>query len=153
MKQALAAFPIGLLFGAGLVISQMVNPAVVLGFLDITGAWNPSLAFVMGGALIISTIGYKLILRNPGPLLAKSFQLPTKQDIDPKLVIGAALFGIGWGLSGLCPGPAIVGITLAPQKIGVFILSMIAGILIYKFGDHLLSKSLSAGSQKTARAD
>ena len=96
----------GFLFGLGLVIGGMSNPAKVLNFLDLAGSWDPSLAFVMAGALAVTFIGYKLVFRQPRPLLAARFHLPELKQIDRRLVLGAAIFGVGWGLSGFCPGPA-----------------------------------------------
>ncbi|HAK63942.1 MAG TPA: permease, partial [Alphaproteobacteria bacterium] len=97
MNQSISAFAVGIVFGIGLTLAQMVNPAKVLGFLDLAGDWDPSLAFVMGGGLAVAAIGYRLVWRRRQPLFAEIFQLPTRKDIDPRLVTGAALFGIGWG--------------------------------------------------------
>jgi len=97
MKLSVSTFFAGLIFGAGLTVSQMVNPTKVIAFLDITGDWDPSLAFVMGGALIVTFIGYKFVLKSTTPLFEKNFRLPTRKDIDTPLLLGAALFGIGWG--------------------------------------------------------
>jgi uncharacterized membrane protein YedE/YeeE len=104
------ALTAGLLFGLGLSVAGMTQPAVVLGFLDLFGAWNPRLLFVMGGAVLTTAIGYRWVLRRGRPLLESSFKLPTARDIDRRLVIGAALFGIGWGMAGYCPGPALASI-------------------------------------------
>jgi uncharacterized membrane protein YedE/YeeE len=129
-----SAFASGLLFGLGLIVSQMVNPAKVIGFLDIFGHWDPSLAFVMGGAVALSAAGYALIRRRGHPLLAPRFELPTRRDLDLRLIGGAALFGVGWGLAGLCPGPALVAMMFGPWEIAVFVGAMVAGMAIY----HLL---------------
>ncbi|MEM6294024.1 MAG: YeeE/YedE family protein [Myxococcota bacterium] len=102
------AFAAGLLFAAGLVLGGMTNPAKVLGFLDVTGAWDPSLAFVMGGAIAVFAPGYWLMARRSGSLLGDPLNLPTRSTIDARLLVGAALFGVGWGLAGYCPGPALV---------------------------------------------
>ena len=111
MARHLVALLAGLVFGLGLVISQMVNPAKVIAFLDLFGNWDPSLAFVMGAALIVTAIGYRLVWRRPRPVLAERFQVPGNRKLDARLAIGALLFGLGWGLVGLCPGPAIAAIT------------------------------------------
>src|SRR5690242_18565008 len=97
----------GIIFGAGLTLSDMTNPARVSNFLDFAGSWDPTLIFVMAGGLAITTLGYKLILRRSSPLADEKFHLPTLRQIDPPLVGGAALFGVGWGLAGICPGPAL----------------------------------------------
>ncbi len=123
----LLVFVAGLVFGSGLIISGMTNPAIVLAFLDITGAWNPALLFVMGSAVLVTTVGYHLIFRLGQPLFATRFSLPEKTDIDRRLVTGALLFGVGWGLVGLCPGPALASLTAAPLKTGLFVLAMLAG--------------------------
>ncbi|MES0810431.1 DUF6691 family protein [Roseibium sp. SCPC15] len=101
------AFAFGLLFGSGILISGMGNPAKVLNFFDLAGTWDPSLAFVMGGALLVTAIGYRLVFRMQKPLLAQAFSLPSKQDLDVRLLGGSAIFGVGWGLSGFCPGGLI----------------------------------------------
>src|SRR5512145_2928214 len=107
MPLILSAFASGLLFGLGLIVSQMVNPAKVVGFLDVFGTWDPSLALVMGGAVAVSALGTVLARRRGVPVLASRQEIPTRRDLDPRLIGGAALFGIGWGLIGLCPGPAL----------------------------------------------
>lgn len=132
MKSTLAALCSGLVFGLGLTISQMINPAKVLGFLDITGNWDPSLLLVMGGALITTLVGYRVVLRAPKPRFADRFRLPTPKDIDGRLVGGAALFGVGWGLVGLCPGPALAGLTIGGPQSWIFVAAMIAGIGLSK---------------------
>ena len=121
----------GLTFGAGLLISGMVQPTKVLGFLDIFGAWDPSLAVVMVAALAVAVPGFMLAGRRPGPLLAKNYSWPTKTGIDGSLVAGAAMFGIGWGLVGLCPGPALESLaTLSPGVI-VFVVAMAIGMVAH----------------------
>jgi uncharacterized protein len=118
----------GIVFGIGLVISGMANPAKVLNFLDLAGSWDPSLGFVMGGAMIVTTIGYRLTFMQPAPVLDTKFHLPLATQIDLPLMIGSALFGIGWGLSGLCPGPALTSLTLLAPGTLVFVPAMLAGI-------------------------
>lgn len=118
----------GLLFGLGLILSGMANPAKVLNFLDIAGTWDPSLAFVMGGAIAVALPGFWLIKHRTKPLAADQFQIPTRRDISRDLVLGAAIFGIGWGLAGFCPGPALVSLSGAAPTTLTFVVSMIAGI-------------------------
>jgi len=118
----------GLIFGVGLVISGMADPAKVLNFLDGAGSWDPSLAFVMAGAIAVTATGYWLTLRRSKPILEQSFHLPTVSEIDRPLVAGAALFGLGWGLVGFCPGPAITSLGLAATATLVFVPSMLVGI-------------------------
>lgn len=127
-----SAFASGLLFGLGLIVSQMVNPAKVLGFLDIFGNWDPSLAFVMGSAVAVSGLGYLIAKRRGVPVLAPRLEIPTSRDLDPRLIVGAALFGIGWGLVGLCPGPALVGLTFGPWQVSIFVAAMVAGMTIFR---------------------
>lgn len=122
----------GLLFGAGLAVSGMMNPGKVVGFLDLAGAWDPSLAFVMGGALVVTAIGYRLVGSRGRPLFDARFHLPTAKSIDPRLIGGAALFGIGWGISGLCPGPAIAAATTGISDILIFGAAMLAGVGLYE---------------------
>lgn len=119
---------IGLIFGVGLVISGMSDPAKVLNFLDLTGTWDPSLAFVMGGAVAVTFIGYRLVWRQPAPLAAPRFDVPIRTDIDSKILLGPAIFGLGWGLSGFCPGPALTAIGLAAPGTLAFVPAMIAGM-------------------------
>lgn len=130
-KQLLAALAAGIVFGLGLVVSQMVNPAKIVGFLDVTGKWDPTLLFVMGGALAVTIPGFRWILKRPHPLFARGFLLPTRTDFDPRLIAGAAVFGVGWGLAGFCPGPAVTAlVTLGPQVL-VFFVAMLAGSFAY----------------------
>lgn len=119
---------LGLLFGVGLIVSGMGNPAKVLNFLDLFGTFDPSLAFVMGGAVVVAFVGYRLVLARPAPLLAERFQVPTRTDIDVRLILGPALFGIGWGLGGFCPGPAFTALGLGAPGTLVFVPAMLAGM-------------------------
>ena len=134
MKMLVALFT-GTLFGVGLSVSGMVNPAKVLGFLDVAGDWDPTLAFVMGGALLVTGPAIPVILGRPRPLLAAKFEVPTRKTLDARLLGGAAMFGVGWGLSGFCPGPAVAA--LVPALIGglpavlAFTGSMVAGMFLY----------------------
>ena len=132
MLPILGALVSGLLFGLGLTISHMTDPARVLAFLDLFGAWNPSLAFVMAGAVAVAAVGFALARRLEAPLLAPCFQIPTRRDIDIPLVAGSALFGIGWGLVGLCPGPALTDLSGGLWQILVFVAAMIAGMAAFR---------------------
>lgn len=133
----------GLVFGVGLIVSGMTSPAKVMGFLDVTGAWDPSLAFVMGGAVMTALPLFRLARRRARPIAGESFDSPPTTPIDGRLLGGAALFGIGWGLTGVCPGPALVDVTIAPFGIGGFVLAMVAGIV---FSSRVLRPFLAATS-------
>jgi len=124
----LAALLSGLLFGAGLAVSGMVNPAKVLNFLDLAGTFDATLVFVLGGAVVTTYIGYRLVLARGRPLFAGRFQLPARTDIDARLLAGAAIFGIGWGLSGFCPGPAIAAVVSLRPEPFIFLVAMAAGM-------------------------
>jgi len=128
----LASLASGIVFGLGMAISGMTNTDRVQGFLDLAGAWDPTLAFVMAGGMIVTFIGYKFILKNPAPLLADMFHVPTKTDIDKPLLIGAVLFGAGWGLVGYCPGPAVAGLSYGYTATLIFVPTMIVGMLLAK---------------------
>lgn len=119
---------LGLLFGIGLVVSGMSDPAKVLNFLDLAGTWDPSLAFVMIGAVLVAFLGYRVVLKRDRPLLASAFRLPTAKDVDARLLAGAAIFGVGWGLGGFCPGPALTALGLAAPGALVFLPAMFAGL-------------------------
>ena len=134
----------GILFGLGLSLSQMVDRERVLGFLDLAGTWDPTLLFVLGGAVSVSVITFRFILRQRHPVLGAKFRLPTRQDIDPPLIAGAILFGIGWGISGYCPGPGIVAIILGTWNPVLFLVALAAGMLAYQ-GYIGLSKPPSEG--------
>jgi uncharacterized membrane protein YedE/YeeE len=127
--QILAAALLGLLFGLGLVISGMSNPAKVLNFFDVAGSWDPSLAFVMGGALAVTAIGYRFVLRWPRPVFEPKFHLPSAKDIDPALVLGSALFGVGWGLSGFCPGGVIPAVGTGRIEPLLFLAGLLVGLI------------------------
>lgn len=120
----------GLIFGIGLVISEMANPAKVLNFLDVTGTWDPSLAFVMAGAIAVAAAGYWLVFRRSRPLISDSFHVPPRWPIESRIIVGAALFGIGWGLAGFCPGPAVTSLALGAPGTLAFIPAMLAGVAI-----------------------
>ncbi|MFD1200191.1 DUF6691 family protein [Brucella gallinifaecis] len=127
-----SALLIGLIFGIGIAISGMMNPAKVLNFFDITGNWDPSLAFVMGGAILIAIPGYHLVLARKAPLFETKFQLPDTKLIDAKLIAGSTLFGIGWGIAGFCPGGALPALGTLHPKALVFVAALIIGLLIAK---------------------
>jgi uncharacterized membrane protein YedE/YeeE len=130
--QAVVALLCGIVFGAGLAISGMANPGKVTAFLDVAGDWDPTLLVVMASALATSSAGYWLARRRERPLFAGAFALPTRKDIDAQLVGGAALFGIGWGLVGLCPGPAIAGLARGSIAIYAFAAAMLAGVALHR---------------------
>ena len=128
-RRSLAALLAGTLFGIGLAVSQMVNPEKVLAFLTVVGDWDPSLAFVMVGAIAVTFVGYRLSASRP-PLFADSHSLPTSTTLDRQLLFGAVIFGLGWGLAGYCPGPAIAGLSSGSIEPPLFLASMIAGSLV-----------------------
>lgn len=138
MKLA-TSFLAGIIFGVGLVVSGMTNPQKVLNFLDVAGRFDPSLAFVMGGAVVTTLIGYKLVLPLGKPLLGDRFQLPTKSELDTPLIAGSALFGIGWGLGGYCPGPALTSLSFGMTATFVFVVAMMIGMWA---GRQVLSRSV-----------
>ncbi len=123
----------GLIFGIGLSLSQMINPEKVQNFLDISGGWDPSLAFVMLGALAISLCSFRIVLQRPAPLLADSFHISKKRHIDKPLLLGAMIFGIGWGMSGYCPGPAVAAMGLLSKEAFVMVGSIYAGFFAHKW--------------------
>jgi uncharacterized membrane protein YedE/YeeE len=118
----------GTLFGTGLAMSGMTDTAKVQGFLDLFGNWVPDLAFVMGGAVLVTAIAFRFVLKRQAPLLVEKFHLPTARDIDPSLLAGAALFGVGWGLYGYCPGPAVAALAYLDWQPAIFVLAMLAGM-------------------------
>ncbi len=140
----------GVLFGFGLALSQMMNPAKVLNFLDVAGHWDPSLMLVMGGALMLTIPGFRLILKRPAPLLDGRFHLAESSAIDARLITGSSLFGIGWGLAGLCPGPAIAGLVTGSLPILGFVATMLAG---YQLMDWLEAKWPPQAAASVAPAD
>ncbi len=129
MARVLAALLIGLVFGTGIALSGMINPAKVLNFFDVAGSWDPSLAFVMGGALAVTAIGYRLVLKRPAPLFDARFHLPAHREIDLPLLAGAGLFGIGWGIAGFCPGGSIPALGLGEPAALIFVAAMACGIV------------------------
>jgi uncharacterized membrane protein YedE/YeeE len=125
------SFFVGLLFGLGLIVSGMTNPAKVIGFLDFAGAWDPSLAFVMGGAILIGSGGFALAKKRQRSLLGAPMHLPTSTKLDKRLVLGSLAFGIGWGIAGFCPGPAIVSAAAGQPKAWIFVAAMLSGMALY----------------------
>lgn len=133
--KVLAGYLAGLLFGLGLAISGMTDPARVIGFLDVAGSWDPTLIFVLGGAVVTTFLGYRLVWRRPAPLLETRFQLPTRRDLDVRLLGGAAFFGIGWGLSGYCPGPAVASLPGLSWPLLMFLVAMMSGWWLARRGE------------------
>lgn len=130
-----SSFLVGLLFGVGLIVSGMANPAKVLGFLDLAGDWDPSLAFVMIGAIALASIGFFVSRRTGKPLLDETKHLPTKKKIDRQLIVGSAIFGVGWGVAGFCPGPVVVAVGAGKFGAVIFLAAMLAGMLAFKLFD------------------
>lgn len=128
MRRLLPPLASGTLFGAGLALGGMTDPARVRGFLDLFGAWDPTLAFVMGGAVLVMAIAWRIQPKLANPLFAEKFSLPDRSDITAKLVFGSALFGIGWGVAGLCPGPAVAALVIEPVSAVIFVVAMLAGM-------------------------
>lgn len=145
MRHVLPGFLVGLLFGAGLALSDMINPARVLAFLDIAGRWDPTLAYVMAGALVPSAIGYMLARRMERPLMDREFRIPQNRVIEPQLLAGAAIFGIGWGLVGFCPGPAFAALGFGLWQPWLFVLAMLAGMVLHRFYQDRLMRPRKAG--------
>ncbi|WP_193560527.1 DUF6691 family protein [Dankookia rubra] len=131
----MAALAAGLLFGLGLVVSGMVNPAKVLGFLDVAGDWDPSLAFVMAAAIPVATLGFRLGGRMQAPLCATAFAPPARRRIDARLLGGAALFGVGWGLAGFCPGPALASLSFGGWRALAFVAAMLVGMGLFRLAE------------------
>jgi uncharacterized membrane protein YedE/YeeE len=135
MQRSFAAFVAGLIFGLGLVVSHMIDPAKVLGFLDIAGNWDPSLVFVMIGAIPVAAIGFGATRARRAPVLDTQFHGPARTRVDAPLAVGSTLFGIGWGLVGYCPGPALTSLALGRWQSFVFAAAMLVGMLGYRFRD------------------
>jgi uncharacterized membrane protein YedE/YeeE len=133
MSDIFVGLTAGFIFGLGLCLSGLADPALVLGFLDVAGAWNPTLLFVMGAGLIVTLIGYRLVLGRDRPLFSPRFNLPTSTAIDSPLISGAVIFGIGWGLAGYCPGPAVVSLASGRPEVVVFATAMITGMIAVRW--------------------
>ena len=135
-----AALGAGLVFGAGLILSGMTDPGKVIGFLDVAGRWDPSLAFVMAGAIVVGFFGFALAGRRGQSLLGGVLQLPQRRDVDARLVAGSVVFGIGWGLAGFCPGPALVAFGSGVDQAAAFVAAMLGGMVIYHAAERLLKR-------------
>ncbi|MEY4663046.1 MAG: hypothetical protein RLZZ239_1519 [Pseudomonadota bacterium] len=140
----LSEFIVGLLFGWGLLISGMTDPGKVIGFLDLTGSWDPSLAMVMGGAIAVGFFAFGTAKKRTSNFLGGALHLPTSSDIDKRLILGALLFGAGWGLAGFCPGPGIVSMAAGQPKAAVFVVAMLAGMLVFEWMDRLSRRTVPA---------
>lgn len=136
----LTALMAGLLFGIGLIVSGMANPAKVVGFLDLAGNWDPSLAFVMGGGLLIAALAFPSVTKRPRSVLGDAMHLPTATKIDRRLVLGGLTFGVGWGLAGYCPGPAVVSLAYGGAKPWLFFVAMLAGMLVFELLEQIRVK-------------
>jgi uncharacterized membrane protein YedE/YeeE len=134
---AVWAFVAGLFFGLGLIVSGMTDPSKIIGFLDIAGAWDPSLAFVMGGAVLVGLIAFRFARQRAASFLGGAMHLPSARQIDRPLIIGSLAFGVGWGLAGYCPGPAVVAFGAGQDQAVVFVIAMIAGMALYEAEDRL----------------
>lgn len=135
MQHRISEFAVGLLFGLGLIVAGMTDPSKVIGFLDLAGAWDPSLAFVMGGAILVGLGAFAVAKKRTTSFLGGAMLLPTSTVIDRRLVLGSLLFGAGWGLAGFCPGPAIVSLGAGQSKAAVFVLAMVAGMAIFEWAE------------------
>lgn len=143
-RETLAAFGSGVVFAVGLALAGMTRPAKVVGFLDFAGDWDPSLAFVMGGAILIYATLNRRVTVMKAPVLGGAFSLPSKTDIEPRLVAGAALFGVGWGLGGFCPGPALASLGTGSTNVLIFVGAMLGGMLLFRLFDSAQAKRAAA---------
>ena len=150
-KQVISAFVAGVVFAVGLVIAGMTQPGKVVAFLDFAGDWDPSLAFVMVGAIAVYSSLFRWVLNQKTPVLGKAFSLPTRKDIDARLVVGAVLFGAGWGLGGFCPGPALASIGTGSGEVIIFVAAMLVGML--SFGQWQKAMDAKAAKNATKSAD
>jgi uncharacterized membrane protein YedE/YeeE len=144
MPRLFASFVAGLVFGIGLLLAGMANPAKVLGFLDLAGAWDPSLALVMAGAVAVGSVAFALAKRRRVSLLGAPMQLPTARQVDRRLVVGSLVFGVGWGLAGFCPGPALVALGEGAGQAAVFVLAMLAGMGLHAWRERMQRTTLAA---------
>ena len=152
-KVLATAFLSGLLFSVGLGISGMTMPEKIVGFLDFFGAWDPSLMGVMGGGILIAAIFYGRVIRREAPIFAVKFQVPTRREITPSLVVGSGLFGIGWGIAGYCPGPAVTSLVTGSTEVLVFTGSMLAGMFLFRVTERFIRPSEKAAPAQVAGAE
>ena len=143
-----SAFAAGLVFGVGLILSGMTDPGKVIGFLDVAGNWDPSLAFVMGGAILVGFFAFRMAGKRARAFLSGAMHLPKGRDIDNRLIGGSVLFGIGWGLAGFCPGPALVSFASRTDKAAIFVVAMLGGMLIYSAAERLIHEPRRQARQK-----
>jgi uncharacterized membrane protein YedE/YeeE len=136
----ISEFLVGLLFGLGLLLSGMTDPGKVIGFLDLSGIWDPSLAFVMGGAIAVGFFAFTVAKKRTQSFLGGALHLPTSNQIDKRLVIGSALFGAGWGIAGFCPGPALVSMAGGQPKAAVFVAAMLVGMVVFELADRFVHR-------------
>ena len=144
MQHRVIEFLVGLLFGVGLIVAGMTDPAKVLGFLDLAGSWDPSLAFVMGGAILVGLGAFAMAKKRTISFLGGAMQLPTSTSIDKRLIGGGLLFGAGWGLAGFCPGPAIVSMGAGQPKAAVFVAAMLAGMAVFEIIERMQARKAAA---------
>lgn len=144
----ISEFLVGLLFGLGLLLSGMTDPAKVLGFLDLFGAWDPSLALVMGGAIAVGFFAFALAKKRTTTFLGGALQMPTSDQVDKRLITGALLFGAGWGLAGFCPGPALVSLASGEVKAGVFVAAMLIGMALFELADRFIHRPRQAAAAR-----
>jgi len=143
----LSSFIVGLIFGIGLIFAGMTDPSKVIGFLDIAGNWDPSLALVMGGAILVGFIAFRFANKRATNFIGGAMHLPTKNDIDRRLIIGSLLFGAGWGMAGFCPGPAITSLGTGNPKAVIFVIAMVAGMALFELADRFLHQPRNASAQ------
>jgi uncharacterized membrane protein YedE/YeeE len=146
LEHGLSEFLIGLLFGFGLILSGMTDPGKVVGFLDLFGTWDPSLAFVMGGAIAVGVLAFGMARKRTTNFLGGAMRLPTSSDINARLVVGSLLFGAGWGLAGFCPGPALVSLGAGQDKAVVFVIAMVLGMLAFEVLERRKAKAQAVGA-------
>lgn len=134
----LSSFIVGLIFGVGLILAGMTDPSKVIGFLDVAGLWDPSLAFVMGGAILVGVVAFRFAHKRTAAFFGGAMRMPSRNDIDRRLVLGSLAFGVGWGMAGFCPGPALTALGTGNGKAVIFVLAMIAGMALFELADRLL---------------